>query len=117
VDQAVGAPEVTVDILFVCAEELVSYLVTVIQQLDSLRVQVHRDKILLRKQVEEELHAEHQHHIESLRVQMLKVFPFLFVAYHRVMQQERETELAGYKYNTKVEWDIEIGRERKVRIA
>ena len=38
-----------------------------------MRVQVHRDKILLRKQVEEELRQEHQAELELLRVDAQRV--------------------------------------------
>ena len=78
-----GAPEVTTDVLFACAEELLAYLNAALQQvrrwivvprgahcpqLDALRLQVHRDKILLKKQVEDELRLEHQAELELLRV-------------------------------------------------
>eukprot|EP00049_Salpingoeca_infusionum_P027957 m.35209 g.35209 ORF g.35209 m.35209 type:complete len:915 (+) comp9864_c0_seq1:151-2895(+) len=95
---AEGAPGQTVDVLLICVDELLEYFASVTQEIQSLQVQLQRDRKLVRKKVEEELAAERAAELEAQRVQLTKDF---------------EGRMVKRIAETKQLYDAELERERR----
>ena len=95
---ATGAPEVTVDVLMACSIEMANVTVAARREVEAVTAQLHRDRILIRKQVEDEVHEEHVAEVEALKV---------------ALEQDKEQEVEARILAAHQTYNAELNRERK----
>lgn len=95
---ATGAPEVTVDVLLMCAIEMAHVTVAARREVEAVMAQLHRDRVLIRRQVEDEVQEEHAAALDGLRV---------------ALAQDKEAEVEARILAAHQTYNQELNRERK----
>eukprot|EP00730_Choanoeca_flexa_P018063 TRINITY_DN8762_c0_g1_i2.p1 TRINITY_DN8762_c0_g1~~TRINITY_DN8762_c0_g1_i2.p1 ORF type:complete len:939 (+),score=307.98 TRINITY_DN8762_c0_g1_i2:181-2997(+) len=95
---ALHAPGQTVDTLFACSHELTEFLTTTCRDLEAAQVALHREKKLVRHQVEDEMREERQAELAALRHEL---------------ERERESEVRQRVQAAHHMYDAELARERR----